>query len=145
MMRAEEDAMDGWADASANGGRLNQIEDKLIESARKHLGDERVVVLLRGQTHISPVLLPLLAPLLFFFLVKPRTVIITETSVVTVQESVFLQSRVARVVSHHPRGSVPIRRTRLGLKVGEDATVFAMPGSLGALGRTVDVGSEPTR
>lgn len=135
--------MDGWADTSAATGRLKRIEDKLIDNAREHIGDERVVVLCRGQTHISPVLLPLLAPLLLFFLVKPRTAIVTDTSVVTVQENIFLQSRVARVVSRYPRGSVPIRRLRLGLKIGEDPTVFAMPGSLAALGQTVDLGLQP--
>ena len=133
--------MDGLAEISAGDGPGQRLERKLVESAREHLGDERVLSVLRGQTHISPVLLPLIAPLLFFFLVKPRTVIVTDKSILTVQENIWVQSRVARVVSRYPCGTVPIRRTRLGLKVGDDATVFAMPGSLSALNETVAVGA----
>jgi hypothetical protein len=133
--------VDGWAEISADSGRGQGLEHKLVESARAHLGDERVLAVLRGQTQVSPVLLPLLAPLLFFFLVKPRTVIVTDKSIITVQESIWQQSKVARVVSRYPCGTVPLRRTRLGLKIGEDATVFAMPASLSALDETVLIGS----
>lgn len=133
--------MDGWIEISAEGGRGQTLERKLVENAREHLGDERVRAVFRGQTHVSPVVLPLLAPVVFFFLVKPRTVIVTDKSVITVQESSWLQSKVTRVVSRYPCGTVPIRRTRLGLKVADDATVFAMPGSLGVLDDTIAMGS----
>jgi hypothetical protein len=86
------------------------------------------------------VLVPLIAPLLFF-LVKPRTLIVTDKSVITVQESVWLESRVTRLVSRHPRGSVRIRRTRLGVKVGDEPTIFATPASLGAMSQTVAIAS----
>lgn len=128
--------MDNWLEISAADAPEGRLERKLVESAHKHVGDERVRVVLRGQTSISPLVLPLLGSLLFF-LVKPRTVIVTDKSVITVQESIFQQSKVARLVSHYPAGDVPIRRTRLGLKVGEDATIFAVPGSLAALDRAV--------
>jgi hypothetical protein len=113
----------------------------LLENAREHLGDEHVLVVLRGQTHLSPVLLPVVAPLLLFFLVKPRSVIVTDRSIITVQESMWQESRVTRVVSRYRCGEIPIRRTRLGLKIGDDPTVFAMPGSLSALDDTVSAGS----
>jgi hypothetical protein len=118
-----------------------RLERMLLESAREHLGNERVRVIVRGQTHVSPVVLPVLAPLLLFFLVKPRSVIVTDRSIITVQESIWLQSKVKRVVSHYPCGRVAIHRTRLGVKVGTDPTVYAMPRSLAALRGTVSAGS----
>ena len=133
--------MDGSPGISASTPRGRKLERMLLESARTHLGDERVGAVLRGQTHVSPLVLPLVAPLLLFFLVKSRSVIVTDRSIITVQESIWLQSKVTRVVSQYPCGEVSIRRTRLGLKIGDDPTVYAMPGSLSALGHTVAAAS----
>ena len=141
MISTITDLMDGWPDISAETARGRKVERMLLESAREHLGNERVRAVMRGQTHVSPVVLPLLAPVLLFFLVKPRSVIVTDRSIITVQESIWLQSKVTRVVSHYPRGGIPVRRTRLGLKIDDDPTVYAMPGSLRALGDTVSAGS----
>jgi hypothetical protein len=143
MIPLQEDVVDSWIEISAGGEHQQGLEQKLLSSATEHLGDERVLAVFRGQTHVSPLLLPLLAPLLFFFWVKPRTVIVTDKSIITLQESVWLQSKVAGKVSRYPCGGVPIRRTRLGLKIGDDATVFAMFSSLGVLEEMVAIGSRP--
>jgi hypothetical protein len=123
MISADQDVMDGWPDMSADAAPAGRFERMLLESAREHLGNERVRASVRGQPHVSPVVLPLLAPLLLFFLVKPRSVIVTDRSIITVQESIWLQSTVKRVVSHYPCGAVSIRRTRLAVKVGSDPTI----------------------
>ena len=100
-----------------------RIERKLIEKAREHLGDEQVLRVFRGQTFLSPVFVPLIGPLLF--MVKPRTVMVTERSVITLQQSRWSQSTVAGVVSRHQCGSVPVEVTRWGLKIGDEDTIFA--------------------
>jgi hypothetical protein len=143
MMSPHQGVMDEWLNISADAPRGRKLERMLLESAREHLGDAPVRVVLRGQTHVSPLVLPLVAPVLLFFLVKARSVIVTDRSIITVQESIWLQAKVTRVVSQYPRGGVAIRRTRLGLKVGNDPTVYAMPGSLGALKDTASAGSRP--
>lgn len=129
--------MDVRSENFADGGRGRRVEQMLLESASDHLGNERVLVVFRGQTHVSPVVIPLLAPLLLFFLVKPRSVIVTDRSIVTVQESVWLQAKVTRLISRYPCGAVPIRRTRLALKIADDPSVFGLPGSLRALDEMV--------
>jgi hypothetical protein len=79
--------------------------------------------------------------LLFVFGARPRTVIVTDASVITLQESIWLQSKVSHLVSRHRRGSVPMKLTRLGLKVGDDAKIFAMIGSFQAMKQAAVVGS----
>lgn len=133
--------MDDWPEIPARAARRPRVEHMLLESAREHLGGERVLAVLRGQTHVSPLLFPLMAPVLLFFLVKPRAVIATDKSIITVQESMWLQAKVTRVVSRYPCGGVAIRRTRLGLKIGDDLTIFAMPASLSALDEVVAAGA----
>jgi hypothetical protein len=106
-----------------------RIERRLVENAREHLGDEEVLAVFRGQTFLSPVILPLIGFLLFM-LVKFRAVIVTDKSVVTVQQSLWSQSTVVGLVSRHVCGSVPMELTRWGLKIGDDDTIFAMPTTL---------------
>jgi hypothetical protein len=72
--------------------------------------------------------LPLIGPLLFK-LVHPRAVIVTDRSVVTVQQSLWSQSTVVGLVSRYSR-SVPIEVSRWGLKVGDDDKLFALPSTL---------------
>jgi hypothetical protein len=100
-----------------------RIERKLVERARVYLGDEQVLRLFRGQTAVSPLLLPLFGPLLF--MVKPRTVMVTERSVITVQQSRWSQSTIVALVSRHECGSVPVEVTRLGLRIDGEETIFA--------------------
>src|SRR5579859_4126322 len=70
-------------------GKRIRIERKLVEKAREYLGDEEVLQVFRGQTAVSPVFLPLIGQLLFS--VKPRTVMVTERSVLTLQQSRWSQ------------------------------------------------------
>lgn len=100
-----------------------RIERKLTEKAREYLGDEEVLRLFRGQTSVSPLLLPLVGPLLF--MVKLRTVMVTERSVVTVQQSRWSQSTITGLVSRHECGSVPVEVTRFGLKLDGEEKIFA--------------------
>lgn len=100
-----------------------RIERKLIEKAEKLLGGEEVLGIFRGQTFVSPVLVPLIGPLLFT--VKPRAVIVTERSVITLQQSRWSQSTVVGVVSHHECGSVPVEVTRWGLRIDGEEKIFA--------------------
>ena len=100
-----------------------RIERKLVEKAREYLGDEEVLRVFRGQTVLSPVFVPLIGPLLF--MVKPRAVMVSERSVITVQQTRWSQSTVARVVSRHDCGSVPIEVTRWGLRIDGDEKIFA--------------------
>jgi hypothetical protein len=133
--------MDAWTTASPTRGMRTRTEEKLLAGLREHLRDEQVLAVVRGQTFISPLILPLIAPLLFLFVVKPRTVIITDKSVLTVEESMWVQSKVVRVVSQYPSGSVQVRFSHLGLTVGDDAKVFAMPGSLPAMRQAALMGA----
>ena len=105
-----------------------RIERKLVEKARKFLGDEEVLRVFRGQTVLSPVFVPLVGPLLF--MVKPRTVMVTERSVITLQQSRWSQSTVVGVVSRHARGSVPVEVTRWALRIGGEEKIFALLGTL---------------
>ncbi|MBV9537093.1 MAG: hypothetical protein JO321_16980 [Solirubrobacterales bacterium] len=100
-----------------------RIERKLVEKAREYLGDEEVLRLFRGQTSVSPLLLPLIGPLLFP--VKLRAVMVTERSIVTLQQSRWSQSTIARLVSRHECGSVTVEVTRLGLKIDGEEKIFA--------------------
>lgn len=100
-----------------------RIERKLVERAREQLGGEEVLRVFRGQTVVSPVLLPLLGPLLY--MVKPRAVMVTERSVITLQQSRWSQSTVAGVVSRHDCGSVPIEVTRWGLRIDGEEKIYA--------------------
>jgi len=81
-----------------------RIEVKLLENAT-YLGNAQVLRMFRGQTLLSPVILPLIGYVPF--IVQPRSVIVTEKSA--------LHSRRARGVNrrssawpHYARGSVPI-------------------------------------
>jgi hypothetical protein len=100
-----------------------RIERKLVEKAKEHLGDEEVLRVFRGQTTLSPVFVPLVGPILF--IVKPRTVMVTERSVITLQQSRWSQSRVVSVVSRHDCGSVPVEVTRWWLRIGGEDKIFA--------------------
>ncbi len=104
-------------------GKRIRIERKLVEKAREYLGDEEVLRVFRGQTAVSPVFLPLIGQLLFS--VKPRTVLVTERSVLTVQQSRWSQSTVVGVVSRHECGSVEVEAGRWGLQIGEDEKIYA--------------------
>lgn len=122
-----------------------RIERKLVQKAREHLGDEEVLRVFRGQTSVSPVFVPLVGPLLFT--VKPRTVIVTERSVITLQQSRWSQSTVAGVVSHHDCGSVPVEVTRWGLRINGDEKIFAALSTLEDMkevGRLASGGAPPT-
>ena len=105
-----------------------RIERKLVEKAQEHLGDEEVLRVFRGQTFLSPVFVPLVGPMLY--MVKPRTVMVTERSVITLQQSRWSQSTVVGVVSRHARGSVPVEVTRWGLRIGAEDKIFALLGTL---------------
>jgi len=118
---------------------LGLTERKLIDDAAEYLGGDRVHAVFRGQTVVSPAVVPIIGPL---FLGRPRSVIVTDTTVVTVQESIWFQSRVVRLVSKYRRGSVPLELTRLGLKVADDAKIFAMLGTFPAMRRVATVGSQ---
>lgn len=105
-----------------------RIERKLIQKAREYLGDEQVLRVFRGQTFLSPVFVPLVGPLLF--MVKPRVVMVTEHSVITLRQSRWSQSTVAGLVSRHDCGSVPVEVTRWGLRIGDDEKIFAFLSTL---------------
>lgn len=132
--------MNALTNAPTPGGPT-RTERRLLDGAKEHLGDEQVLAVVRGQTLVSPIILPLIGPLLFLFNVKPRTVIVTDKSVVTVQESIWMQSSVVRLVSRYHCGSVLIQLTRLGLKIGDDKRIFAMRGSLPAMKQAAVLGS----
>jgi hypothetical protein len=100
-----------------------RIERKLVEKAREYLGDEEVLRVFRGQTQVSPVFVPLVGALVFS--VKPRAVMVSERSVITVQQSRWSQSTVVRLVSKHGRGVVPIEVTRWGLRIGGEEKIYA--------------------
>jgi hypothetical protein len=105
--------------------KRTRIQRRLLENSRDHLGDEEALAVFRGQTSVSPLILPLIGPLLFK-LVNPRAVIVTDRSVVTVQQTPWSQSTVRGLVSRYDR-SVPIELTRWGLKIGDDDKIFALP------------------
>jgi hypothetical protein len=106
-----------------------RIERKLGDNSREHLGNEEVLTVFRGQTRVSPLVLPLIGPLLVG-LVKPRAVLVTGRTVLTVEQSRWSQSTVGSVVSRYDRGSVPIEVTRWGLRIGDDEKIFALPSTL---------------
>ncbi len=108
--------------ARVESGKRIRIERKLIERAEELLGGEEVLRVFRGQTSLSPVFLPLIGPL--FLMVKPRAVIVTERTVITLQQSRWSQSTVVGVVSRHECGSVPVEVTRWGLRVDGDEKIF---------------------
>ncbi len=99
---------------------------RLVENAREHLGGEDVLAVFRGQTLVSPVMLPLVGSVLGMAVAKPRAVIVTNMSLVTVQMSMWSQSTVVQLVSCHACGSVPVKVTRWGLRIGDDDTIFAL-------------------
>ncbi len=100
-----------------------RVERKLVEKAAGLLGGERVLGIFRGQTCLSPVFVPLVGPLLW--VVRPRAVVVTERSVITLQESRFSQSRVVGVVSRYECGSVLVEVSRWGLRIGADEKIYA--------------------
>ena len=104
--------------------RTTTLERKLLESARVFVGDEYVVRIFRGQTLLSPVILPVIGSLPF--IAQPRTVIATEKSIVTVQQSTWSQCAIVRLVSRYARGSVPVYVSDLALKIADDEKVFAL-------------------
>lgn len=122
-------------------GFTREVERKLLESASKHIGDEKALVVFRGQTFVSPIALPLIGSLLFVWIAKPRTVIVTEKSLITVQESIWSESKVVRLVSRYRRGSVPVELSRLGLRIAQDKRIFSMIGSLPEMRRAAELGS----
>ena len=100
-----------------------RVERKLVEKAEGLLGGERVLGIFRGQTFLSPVFVPLVGPLLW--VVRPRAVIVTERSVITLQESRFSQSTVVGVVSRYACGEVLVEVGRWGLRIGCDEKIYA--------------------
>ena len=140
ILRDHEPAPHSLLAALTDEGLLALTERKLVENAAEHLGGEPASAVFRGQTVVSPALLPIIGPL---FMARPRSVIVTDRSVVTVQESIWFQSRVVRLVSSYKRGSVPLRLSRLGLKVADDPTIFATIGTFPAMRRVATVGSQP--
>jgi hypothetical protein len=100
-----------------------RIERKLVERSGEYLGGEEVLRIFRGQTLVSPVFVPLVGPLLF--IVKPRAVMVTERSVITLQQSRWSQSTIVGLVSKHECGSVPIEVTRWGLTIGDEEKIYA--------------------
>jgi hypothetical protein len=106
-----------------------RIEHKLIDDAEEHLRGEEVLALFRGQTAVSPVLIPLVSSLLFF--PRPRTVMVTNNTVLTLQQRYWSQSTIARLVSRHECGTVPVQVTRWGLQIGEEPMIYALPSTLG--------------
>ena len=102
------------------------ITHKLMDAARPHLGGETVLGMFHGHTGVPPIVVPLFGSILF----KPRIVMVTRSFVVTLQQSVWSQSSVVGLVSRHECGSVPIEVGRWGLKIAEDAKVFAALGSM---------------
>lgn len=119
-----------------------RIERKLVEKAKEYLGDEEVLRVFRGQTQLSPVFVPLVGPLLFS--VKPRAVMVSERSVITVQQSRWSQSTVVRVVSKHERGVVPIEITRWGLRIGDEETIYASFSTLDDMKEVARLAAGPT-
>jgi hypothetical protein len=116
------------------------IEHKIVDGSREHLGGEEVVRIFRGQTGVSPVLLPLIGSILF----RPRTVIVTQTSIVTVEQRIWSQSTVRRMVSRHRCGSVPIAVGRWGLRIGKDAKIFASLTTIEDMQHVAQLASQPT-
>lgn len=53
---------------------------RLVENAREHLGGEDVLAVFRGQTLVSPVMLPLVGSVLGMAVAKPRAVIVTNVA-----------------------------------------------------------------
>ena len=104
--------------------RTIRVERKLLESAKAFLGDERVLRIFRGQTLLSPVILPVIGSLPF--ITQPRSVIATEKSIVTVQQSAWSQCVIVRLVSRYACGSVPVHVSDLALKIADDEKVFAL-------------------
>ena len=131
--------MDPLSAAPTDEGLLALTDRRLVEAAAQHLDDEPVTAVFRGQTVVSPSLVPIIGPL---FLARPRSVIVTAGSVVTVQESIWFQSRIVRFISRYRRGSVSLRMTRFALKVGDDPKIFAMLGTFPAMRRVAALGSQ---
>jgi hypothetical protein len=88
-----------------------------------------VLALFRGQTAVSPVLVPVVSSLLFS--ARPHTVMVTNKTVLTLQQGYWSQSTIAGLVSRHECGSVPVQVTRWGLQIGEGPTIYALPSTLG--------------
>src|SRR5436305_14944726 len=131
--------MDSLTAALTEDGPLALTERKLVEDATEYVGNEPVRAVFRGQTILSPALVPIIGPL---FMARPRSVIVTAGSVVTVQESIWFQSKVVRFISRYRRGSVPLRMTRFALQVGDDPKIFAVLGTFPAMRRVAGLGSE---
>lgn len=121
--------------------KRNRIEHKLVDNAREHLQDEEVRGLFRGQTFVSPVILPIVSSLLL--MVKSRAVIVTDKSVVTVQQSFWSESTVVALVSRHDCGSIPIEVSRWGLKIGDDPKIFALLTTLEDMTEVARLAAQP--
>jgi hypothetical protein len=111
--------------------KQTRIEQKLFDGAREHLQGELPLATFRGQTVVSPILLPLIGPLLV--IAKPRVVIVTDRSIVTLQQSRWSESTTRDLVSRHERGTVAVTVSRWGLRIGEDPTIFASATTLDAM------------
>jgi hypothetical protein len=137
--RPKEDAMQTGAPTTSN-----RVVFRLVENARKHLDGEDVLAVFRGQTRVSPVMFPLVGSILGVSVAKPRSVIVTKTSLVTVQTSLWSQSRVVRLVSRHRCGSVPVNLTRWGLKIDDEDAIFALLSTFPAMKQVARLAQEPT-
>jgi hypothetical protein len=100
-----------------------RIEHKLVDSAREHLQGESVLAVFRGQTVVSPIFLPLIGTMLA--IARPRAVIVTGRSILTLQQSIWSESKVTKVFSRHECGVVPVAISRWGLKIADEPTIFA--------------------
>jgi hypothetical protein len=85
----------------------------------------------------------LVGPILLISIVKPRAVVVTEKSIVTVQPSRMRPSKVAAVVSRHDHGAVPVALPGLGLKIGDDDKVFAFVGTFRAMKEAARLAQQP--
>jgi hypothetical protein len=128
-----------WIDEASTVPSPKQIriEHKLIASAREHLRGESALAIFRGQTVVSPIFVPLIGPLLG--IAKSRTVIVTDNSLVTLQQSMWSESKVTRLFSRHDRGAVPLAIGRWGLKIGDEPTIFASLTTLDAMRTLADL------
>jgi hypothetical protein len=101
-----------------------RVERKLLARAIVFLGDECVLRIFRGQTRLSPVMLPVIGSVPFIR--QPRTIIAKEKSIVTVQQSAWSESVIVRLVSRYACGSVPVYVSDWALKIAHDEQVFAL-------------------
>lgn len=126
--------MEAQAHAPVTTGKaFKKMELKLLENVREHLGGETPEVIFRGQTFISPIVYLLIGPIVFIFMVKPRTIVVTGSRIHTFQQSLWRPSKVTAVVSQHDRGAVDAELTRFSITLGDDDKLYALWGTADAM------------